>query len=66
VLATDVVVLHQDETLGSVVIVTEWDVAPLDRHEFSGSQPGVGANFQSSLQEPRGGRRAGGLGGAGC
>jgi hypothetical protein len=59
-------VLHQDETLESVVIVTELDVAPLNRHEFSGSQPGahchqqsgmaVGANFQRSLQEPGSGR----------
>jgi hypothetical protein len=39
-------VLHQDETLGSIVIVTELDVAPLDRHEFSASQLGAHCHHQ--------------------
>ena len=46
VLATHIIVLHQDETLGSFVIVTELDVAPLDRHEFSASQPGAHCHQQ--------------------
>ena len=32
-------VLHQDEALAIIVIVTELDVAPLERHEFSAAQP---------------------------
>ena len=39
VLAAHVVVLHQDEAFGIVVISTELDVAPLNRHEFSAAQP---------------------------